>query len=35
MPRLSLGNVGWVLGGLRRMQAPSDEAAKAMANCWD
>jgi hypothetical protein len=35
MPRLSLGKVGLVLGGLRRMQAQSDEAAKAMANCWD
>ena len=35
MTRLSLGKVGWVLGGLRRMQAPSDEAAKAMANCWN
>jgi hypothetical protein len=30
-----LGKVGAVLGGLRRMQAQSDEAAKAMANCWD
>ena len=35
MPRLSLGQVGVVLGGLQRMQAQSDEAAKAMANCWD
>src|SRR5216110_1399683 len=35
MPRLSLGQVGLVLGGLRRMQAPSDEAATAMANGWD
>ena len=35
MSRLSLGQVGVVLGGLRRMQAQSDEAAKAMANCWD
>jgi Uncharacterised protein family (UPF0236) len=35
MTRLCLGKVGVVLGGLRRMQAPSDEAAKAIANCWD
>ena len=35
MTRLSLGKVGVVLGGLRRMQAQSDEAEKAMANCWD
>jgi len=35
LTRLSLGKVGLVLGGLKRMQAQSDEAAKAMANCWD
>jgi len=35
MTRLSLGKVGQVLGGLKRMQAQSDEAAKAIANCWD
>ena len=35
MPRLSLGKVDLVLGGLKRMQAQSDEAAKAMAHCWD
>ena len=35
MTRLYLGKVGVVLGGLRRMQAQSDEAAKAIANCWD
>src|SRR5712691_786949 len=35
MTRLSLGKVGLVLGGLRRRQAQSDEAEKAMANCWD
>jgi hypothetical protein len=35
MTRLSLGKVGVVLGGLQRMQAQSDEAAKAMANGWD
>ena len=23
-----------MLGGLRRMPAPSDDAAKALANCW-
>jgi hypothetical protein len=34
MTRLSLGKVGVVLGGLQRMQAQSDEAQKAMANCW-
>jgi len=33
--RLSLGKVGMVLGGLKRMQAQSDEAQKAIANCWD
>jgi hypothetical protein len=27
--------VGVVLGGLKRRQAPSDEAAKAIANCWE
>ena len=35
MTRLYLGNVGLVLGGLKRMQPPSDEAAKAIANWWD
>jgi Uncharacterised protein family (UPF0236) len=35
MTRLYLGKVGRVLGGLQRMQAQSDEAQKAMANCWD
>jgi Uncharacterised protein family (UPF0236) len=35
MTRLYLGKVGLVLRGLRRMQAQSDEAAKAIANCWD
>lgn len=35
LTRLSLGKVGLVLGGLKRMQAQSDEAAKAIANCWD
>ncbi len=35
MTRLSLGKAGLVLGGLKRMQAQSDEAEKAIANCWD
>jgi hypothetical protein len=35
MTRLYLGKVGLVLGGLKRMQASSDEAEKAIANCWD
>jgi hypothetical protein len=35
MTRLSLGKVGLVLGGLKRMQAQSDEAEKAIANCWN
>jgi hypothetical protein len=35
MTRLSLGKVGVVLGGWQRRQAQSDEAAKAIANCWD
>lgn len=35
MPRLALGQVGVVLGGLRRMQAQSDEAEKAMAHGGD
>jgi hypothetical protein len=35
MTRLYLGKVGAVLGGLRRMQPQSDEAEKAIANCWD
>jgi hypothetical protein len=35
LTRRSLGTVGLVLGGLKRMQAQSDEAAKAMANGWD
>ena len=32
--RLYMGKVGTVLGGLRRMQPASDEALKAMDNCW-
>jgi len=35
LTRLSLGKVGLVLRGLKRRQAQSDEAAKAIANCWD
>jgi hypothetical protein len=34
LTRLSLGQVGQVLGGLRRMQPTSDEALQAMDNCW-
>src|SRR5688572_19392034 len=29
-----MGKVGWVLGGLRRMQPTSEEALKAIDNCW-
>src|SRR5215216_3487705 len=32
--RLYLGKVGQVLGGLRRMQPTSEEALKAIDNCW-
>jgi len=35
MTRLYGGKVGAGLGGVRRMQATSDEAEKALANCWD
>ena len=35
MTRLYLGKVGLVLGGLKRMQAQSDEAAQAITNCWN
>jgi len=35
LTRLYVGKVRWVLGGLRRMQATSGEAAKAITNCWD
>lgn len=34
LARLYLGKVGQVLGGLRRMQPTSDEALKAIDNCW-
>jgi hypothetical protein len=34
LTRLYLGKVAAVLGGLKRMQATSDDAAKAIANCW-
>jgi Uncharacterised protein family (UPF0236) len=34
LTRLYLGNVGQVLGGLRRMQPTSAEALKAIDNCW-
>jgi len=35
MTRLYLGKVALVLRGLKRMQARSDEAEKAITNCWD
>ena len=35
LTRLYLGKVGRVLGGLKRMKAASEEAAKAISNCWD
>jgi len=35
LTRLYLGKIGWVLGGLSRMHAASEEAAKAIANGWD
>jgi Uncharacterised protein family (UPF0236) len=34
LTRLYLGKIGQVLGGLRRMQPTSDEALKAIDNCW-
>lgn len=34
LTRLYLGKVGLVLGGLRRMQPTSEEALKAIDNCW-
>jgi hypothetical protein len=34
LTRLYLGKVGWVLGGLRRMQPSSEDALKAIDNCW-
>lgn len=34
LTRLYMGHVGAVLGGLRRMQPTSPEAAKAIDNCW-
>ena len=34
LTRLYLGKVGWVLGGLRRMPPTSEEALKAIDNCW-
>jgi uncharacterized protein UPF0236 len=34
LTRLYQGQVSAVLGGLRRMQPTSDEAAKAIDNCW-
>jgi Uncharacterised protein family (UPF0236) len=34
LTRLYMGYVGAVLGGLRRMRPTSQEAAKAIDNCW-
>jgi hypothetical protein len=34
LTRLYLGQVGQVLGGLRRMQPTSDDARQAIDNCW-
>lgn len=34
LTRLYMGKIGRVLGGLRRMQPSSDEALKAIDNCW-
>jgi len=34
LTRLYMGHVGVVLGGLRRMQPTSPDAAKAIDNCW-
>jgi hypothetical protein len=34
LTRLYLSKVGWVLGGLRRMLPASEEALKAIDNCW-
>jgi Uncharacterised protein family (UPF0236) len=34
LTRLYQGQVGAVLGGLRRMQPTSDDALKAIGNCW-
>src|SRR5262252_1815863 len=34
LTRLYLGKAGQVFGGLRRMQPTSDEARKAIDNCW-
>src|SRR5262249_57464048 len=34
LTRLYLGKVGQVRGGLRRMQPTSEEALKAIVNCW-
>ncbi len=34
LTRLYMGKIGSVLGGLRRMQPTSDEALKAIDNCW-
>src|SRR4029450_9987937 len=35
LTRLYLGKVGWGLGGLKRMKAASEAAAKGISNFWD
>jgi hypothetical protein len=35
LTRLYLGKIGWVLGGLKRMQATSEDAAKAITKGWE
>jgi hypothetical protein len=35
LTRLYIGKIGWVLGGLKRMQATSEDAAKAITNGWE
>jgi hypothetical protein len=35
LTRLYMGKIGWVLGGLKRMQATSEDAAKAITNGWE
>ena len=34
MTRLYMGKVGFVLAGLKRMRPTSEEATKAIDNCW-
>ena len=35
LTRLYVGKVGWVLGELKRMQATSEAAVRAISNGWD